>query len=157
MFVYILKKKKKPVYVRLRETVVDGMTNKGKYIKTGKTLINLSCFVEHIQNAKKSRYNNIYDFSYKDDLDQDKIHDIAIVLIKNKYDISYVSNFMKNGTFTIIHLGLLSDVDKMTWYNEMANIIKFHGRIEYIEPDLYALVPLEVSYIKDVPKVNRLK
>lgn len=154
---YILNKKK-PTCVRIREKINEEMKNNGKYVRTGKTLINLACFIEHSQNAKRAKDNDIHDYSNK----SNKKYHIATVVIKDKYDTSYVSNFMKKGTFTIIHLDLLSDTDKMDWYNEMDNVLRFYGRIEYIEPDVYALVPLEVTYKKDVPlsektKVNRLK
>ncbi len=142
-------KKKKSACVRLREKIVMGMNNHGQYLRTGKALIDLTCFIEHAQKAKKNRHNA--------DSKQKQAHNIVTVLIKNKYDMSYVAKFIKTGTFTIVHLGLLSDADKMDWYQEMESIIKFYGRIEYIEPDLYALVPLEVSYIKDEPKIHRLK
>lgn len=158
---YILNKKKSTC-VRIREKITEEMKNNGKYVRTGKTLINLACFIEHSRNAKRAKDNNIHDYSNKNNLNKKKKHHIVTVVIRDRYDISYVSNFMKKGTFTIIHLGLLSDADKMDWYNEMDTVIRFYGRIEYIEPDVYALVPLEVTYKKDVPlnektKVNRLK
>lgn len=143
-------KKKKPVYLKLQERIMMNMENNGKYLKSGKKIINLTSYIDHYINSRK--YNKIN--KYHKIQASKQVNKIVAVSIKNKYDISYVSSFFKNGTFTIIHLGLLSEEDKIVWHNEMNKIIKFYGKIAYIENDVYALVPLEVSYVEEQPKIN---
>lgn len=150
-------KKKKPVYLKLQERIMMDMENNGKCLKSGKKIINFTSYIDHYINARK--YNKTIDVNNKNHKIKasKKSNKIVAALIKNKYDTSYVSSFFKHGIFTIINLGLLSEEDKIAWYNEMSNTIRFYGKIEYIEPNLYALVPFEVSYVEDSQKINRLK
>lgn len=149
--------KKKPAYIRLQERIMVDMENNENESISGKKIISLISYMDHYIKAREYNKNIDSNERYHKIKSSKKGNKIVAVSIQNKYDTSYVSSFFKHGIFTIINLRLLSEEDKITWHNEMDDIIKFYGKIEYIEPDLYALVPFEVSYIKDTQKINRLK
>lgn len=149
--------KKKPVYIKLQERIMVNMENNENESSSGKKIISLISYMEHYIKAREYNKNIDSNERYHKIKSSKKGNKIVAVSIQNKYDTSYVSSFFKHGIFTIINLRLLSEEDRIAWYNEMDDIIKFYGKIEYIEPDLYALVPFEVSYIKDTQKINRLK
>lgn len=149
--------KKKPAYIRLQERIMINMENNENESSSGKKIISLISYMDHYIKAREYNKNIDSNERYHKIKSSKKGNKIVAVSIQNKYDTSYVSSFFKHGIFTIINLRLLSEEDKITWHNEMDDIIKFYGKIEYIEPDLYALVPFEVSYIKDTQKINRLK